>query len=282
MKTMRSLYLLWVLAALLGVGLFFTPPADAVKIHALLIIQDDASNYEQHEASGEAMGKLIRKVGTTLGCSVEQTRLNTDPDPDDASKYASSANVLKWVSELRPNNDDIVWVYYSGHGGVKSDHFTIVLGGNESFHRNRLVDRMDELGCRLKILMTDSCSYSGEPVTYVNPSDLDAYRHLFLEHKGFFNVTAASKGEIAGGSQSGGWFTRGIFRIIDHPGRIDLDADDFITWEEVFKEISRVTNELFEESKSELSEYWKSEIERIGQKGQNPIFFGDLPKRISQ
>ena len=293
MNLLRSKCLFLVLMVLLSVVSVFTPAADAVTIHTLLIIDGAALNGEQHEAAKKAMRRLLRQIKFELGCVVEVSVLNTNNlvDPDnpasgwDPSKLASSDNVLKWVSTLRPAADDVVWVYYSGHGGVHSgtDNFYVSLSGGK-FDRNPLARRIEGLPCRLKILMTDACSYSGEPVVSNSPPDLNPFRNLFLEHKGFFNVVGAAKGELAGGSDLGGWFTRGFMSVmlgVNHL-KVDLNRDGFISWKEVLVKTQEETNKIFHAEKDLLDDYWKDELAKIGQTGQNPVHFGELPKRIYQ
>ena len=300
MKMVRWLQVSLFVTLLVSLPVFFTPAANAVTIHTLLIIDGAASNFEQHEASKKAMRKLLRDIKNQLGCYVEVSMLNTnnltDPDdpssPEDPSKLASSDNVLKWVSELRPDDDDVVWVYYSGHGGADHEtrNFHIVLGRNELLHRNRLVDKMDELDARLKILMTDACHYGSwsfpTPIYRPHPN---LFRNLLLEHKGFFNVMGAVTGEFAGGYYrggflGGGWFTRGFIHVMLNFNRlsIDLNGDGFISWEEVFVKTREETNKAFQAEKDDLDSYWKEELERIGQTGQNPVHLGELPKRIDR
>ena len=298
MKITSRLSLLVVFIVLLSGVTVSTPTADGVTIHTLLIIDDAAPNFRVHEKSKSRMSKLLVSIRYELRCpvnvSVNTNNLSDPNDPSsplDSSKLASSANVLKWVSELNPDADDVVWVYYSGPGGVdaRTGNFYLFLAG-EKFSRNRLVEAMDALPCRLKILMTDPCEYGGErsvPLVPI-PSHSDAlYKHLFYEHEGFFNVTAATKGEYALSNQLGGVFTFAVSETIrkigyNYPldGDGDLDGDGFVSWEEVFKEIHRRTNEEYEMIFPLLNYDFTRRIKEIGQKGQNPVFFGDLPKRI--
>ena len=237
MKLTKKLTALILMGIVLGISGVFTPAADAVKIHTLLIIDDGAPhNYLQQEAAKKAMTRLLRQIKNELGCVVEISVLNTDnftPNSggEDPSILASSANVLKWISELRPDVDDVVWVYYSGNGGMTGDgNLALKLQDERWFHRNRIVDKIDVLRCRLKIFMSDVDSYSGQPVRYGNPSDLSvsvlgharlpvALRHLFVEHEGFLNLTAATEGEFSLGDTTGGVFTKAFVESVSTGAR---------------------------------------------------------------
>ena len=197
MKMVRWLQVSLFVTLLVSLSVFFTPAANAVTIHTLLVIDGgNPRNFDQHEAAKDSMRLLLRQIKRTLRCPVQISELNT---ADSGSSYASSDNILKWVTEVRVDRDDVVWVYFSGHGGVHSgtDDFYLSLQG-EDLDRNRLAAKIERLPCRLKILTTDACSYSGDPVVAPSYPGLKAFRQLFYEHKGFFNVVGAAKNELAG------------------------------------------------------------------------------------
>lgn len=279
MKMMRNLHLLCVLLVLLASTVVFTATADAVTIHVLLVIDGgNPRNFDQHEASKDSIKLLLGQIKRTLKCSVQISELNT---ADSGSAFASNDNILKWITEVRVDTDDVVWVYFSGHGGVHSgtDDFYLSLPG-EDVDRNRLAQKINGLSCRLKILTTDACSYSGDPVVNPSPPGLKAYRDLFYKHKGFFNVVAAAKGELAGGSPGGGWFTRGFMTALLAVQDADLNTDGFISWSEILKKTQRETDKLFQQEKHRFSSKWKKKMQDIGQTGQHPTALSPLPQRV--
>ena len=279
MKGLRELHLLLVLALFMGGAVIFTPAADAVTIHVLLVIDGGSPrNFDQHEASKDSIKLLLRQIKKTLKCPVQISELNT---ADSGSAFASNDNILKWITEVRVEKDDVVWVYFSGHGGVHSgtDDFYLSLPGEDA-DRNRLAQKINGLSCRLKILTTDACSYSGDPVINPSPPGQKAYRDLFYEHKGFFNVVAAAKGELAGGSPEGGWFTQGFIEALLAVQDADLDANGFISWSEILKKTRRETDKIFQREKHRFSSDRKEELQKIGQTGQHPTALSPLPQRV--
>jgi hypothetical protein len=154
---------------------------------------------------------------------------------------------------------------------------------------------MQGLACRLKFFFTDSSSH-GTPVT--EPLDVfadlygakgenkslsreDAYTHLFFEHEGFLNLTAATEGERAFGDFEGGWFTRSFTQAIYEFAALDSDFDFFISWDEVFQRTRQKTMALFYEEAPEAGHEMKQKLKVEGIRSQRPKYYGELPKRIS-
>ena len=167
---------------------------------------------------------------------------------------------------MNPGADDVVFVYYSGHGKIdrrKADSLVLMLP-DKNLSRHQLAKAMERLRCRLKILITDSCS-SGPRVTaqtnlntkrdsfdvdkIVDSPDIgESFIDLFLEHKGFLNLTSTSEGEFAfGDNHDGGWFTLAFVKVLYRFRNLDQSPHDgFVSWEEVFKATRLKTMSLFE------------------------------------
>ena len=67
----------------------------------------------------------------------------------------TAENILEWVNTVSPAHDDVVFVYFTGHGGTYPSgdnvgEFHLSLPPDGAFNRGRLVEAMDRLGCRLK------------------------------------------------------------------------------------------------------------------------------------
>ena len=296
MKLMNGFLIFVVLIALLGssVGIM---SANAHTLHALLIIDDGVLIEEANKSSGTKMEKLLRGIQSETDLSIHISRLNTDFVDPESPEVASAENILKWIKNVQIGRNDVVLVYFVGHGGAEKytrDLFCLLL--NERFFRNRLVSAISGLECRLKILITDTDSYDGmpvnEPMHTSNPSDstrvndthvsLDAnvgYNHLFLQHEGFLNLTAATEGEFSCSRVTiGSFFTHAFVAAVSTCP--DSDGDGFVSWQEVFTLTRQKTMALFEEIKSDLTKSTKEEMEAIGQKSQRPKYYGELPKRI--
>ena len=124
----------------------------------------------------------------------------------------TAENILEWVNTVSPAHDDVVFVYFTGHGGtypsgdnVGEFHLSLPSG---AFNRGRLVEAMDRLGCRLKILLTDTGSYSVSLLKFgPHPVNFATfYKHLFFQHEGFLNVVSAEARRIRSINSTTWWF----------------------------------------------------------------------------
>ena len=91
------------------------------------------------------------------------------------------------------------------------------------------------------------------------------FRHLFLQHEGFLNLTAATEGEHAyiNPIEEAGLFTTEFLSAIR--GYADGNADGFVSWEEVF----HVTR----------SRTISTSVAFVKDGTQRPKYYGELPKR---
>lgn len=226
-----------------------------------------------------------KSIKCTLNLDIWST--NTEPPID-------SKQLLAWIDTLQAQDDDIVFVYYAGHGGADPEtreHY-LALSGDDHLPRKQLTEALNALPCRLKILLTDSDSTippdrgSSSPTATETPEDtpgdeIDArgtnptpflwhvtFRQLFLQHEGFLNLTAATEGENAyiAPIQEGGFFTTAFLSAIRCYA--DGNEDGFVSWEEVFHVTRSRTIAAFE-----VFEVFKG-------KTQRPKYYGELPKRI--
>lgn len=141
--------------------------------------------------------------------------------------------------------EDTVYVHFSGHGIIRDraagEQFlqTCDLG---EISRNAWAGEIETLPCRLKILITDCCSsYPEEFIVAEGNEPVIPWKnvyYLLMKHEGFVNITAASPGQAAYGTDAGGFLTINL----------ESDMQRFRTWEEVFASTqSRVLNESTEQ-----------------------------------
>ena len=285
MKTVRRLYLLAVGVLILRVAGVVPPAADAQTIHAVLVIMNEAPHTrELNETNLIRVAGRLEEINEELGCNLMVDSLH--PLHTDNEHHATRENLLKWVAAVRPEPDDVVFVYYSGSGETDTEtqepSLTLQDG---NFPRKQLAEAIEGLPCRLKMLVTDTFSFDTPLLTSLHPHfhTTDAYRPLFLEHEGFLNITSAREGELSGGttgSWSGcSWFTRALLDAMRSPR--DFNADGFVSWEEVFETAQGLTGGLFRFASEHFSEGLKRKLARRGQQSQHPKYYGELPERIN-
>ena len=266
-------------------------PAAAQTVHALLIIMDEdhlAQEGEDRLGPGCAVDRhyienlLLSNVEDV--CKVEtKTLLSSDGT-------ATPRQVARWLDSVNSASDDVVFVYYSGHGGMGdwASQRTYLATLEERLWRDDLVEWIDKKtgGARLKMLITDCCSNTNEPPPKSHiekaavTADVQMFKNLFLEHHGLLHITGATEGEIAWASPPehldrpwtfldggyGGMFTRGIINALESGP--DLNEDGFVSWEEVF--IKTRENTMASFKASIFSDKTLRDMERLGITNQTP------------
>ena len=281
--TKRFSVFIVLIIVLLTLQVVFIPKATAAKptIHALLIIMDgDPVNFKQYQQNERWIRYLLQAIENNGVCELKLTTLRSSSD----TKSPNPQRILTWVRELTPRSNDVVFIYYCGHGARNRQ----ALEGGTYFnftgarlYRKELVDTLktsQTWESRLKILITDTCSVDSSitvPKEVVATSAAvdyraaKAYRQLFVEHSGFLHVTSATEDEYSwGDSRNGGWFTNSLVRSINsQPDNMSR----FVGWKEVFADTKKEVN-IF------LNKHWLT----VGNKIQHPRHYGELPKRTNR
>lgn len=173
---------------------------------------------------------------------------------------ATKANIHLRIAELTAvlGPEDTVYVHFSGHGVIldpaSGEQFLMDVN-EEPISRKDLADSLNRLSCKLKILVTDCCSSYPESVLIAEgDDDVTPWKNVYsllVEHTGFVNITAASPGQPAYGTQHGGFLTVNLHS----------DMQRFATWERVFQH----TKQRVEEETLEIIE---------AERGATPSSFG--------
>ena len=292
MKVVRALYVITVGMLIFVAAVIFTPAAGAQTIHAMLIVMNDAPlTQELNETNLVGVASHLKEVKDELGCDL--TIKEFYASHPDREHYATRENILKWLETVRPAPDDVVFFYYIGDGTAdEKGKLYLNLLDNEKISRKAIADSMQKLACRLKIFIMDAGS-QGPPVT--DPVDFFAsryranlsngvsraemFKHLFFEHEGFLNLTAATEGEFALKNKNGRLFTQALVYAIY---KYDDYRSFFLSWTDVFKLTRQKTIDLFYAEASEFPNEMKQQLREKQVESQRPKFYGELPERIQQ
>ena len=295
MKAVRGRYLLAVLTVLLSSMAIYTAAADTQTVHALLLIMDDEPRTRKlNLVNMKNIGELLQNVEVEYNCLLTLDVLRFSHD--DSQAQATGENILNWLAAVDPAPDDVVFVYYSGEGGIDTaaarELYLTLRDGN--LPRKRIVEAIEQLECRLKMLITDTVSFDAmwsHRTNFIGGSTSGALGHLFFAHEGFLNITSASEGELSGGASAssgqisdenilhGGWFTYSLIMEI-YSSSTDQNGDGFVSWEKVFQAVRDDTISFSEHAANWFSNGLTRKYERLGQHAQRPIYYGKLPRRI--
>ena len=270
-----------ILLVVLAGGMLFPAAADAQNVHALLVIMD------ADETIGKSMvldKQLVEKFLTYVNVT----------NPVKKTVYLSSKGrtqsnrVLNWIRDVRPRADDVVFVYYTGHGGMVSntDRRTFLNLTDERLYRSDLVAAMKDVSCRLKLLITDACSSApsapgskGKTISYgAQVVGKKHIKNLLFEHEGFLHINGATESEYGwcNPDLGGSTFTVSLMEAIGQ--RADTNKDGFVAWAEVCTLAKKDTNVLFKQIYPRFSSRKKADLKARGITGQNPQVYS-MPKR---
>ena len=249
MKTLKSVSVIALLVILMStIGRVI--PADAQTVHALLVIMDDDPRIGTNvKVDRKNIVQLLGSIENEL-CEVKSTTLLSSKD------QATREGVLQWIRNIHTEKNDILFIYYAGHGGMNEKNQTFLVTEGKWLFRSELVNAIEQVKSpRLTLLITDCCSslvtqkidpnlQSSRSMTRLTEKTL---RNLFLEHQGFLHVTAATEEQYGWSNVvTGGWFTKNLMDALN--SNPDENRDSFLTWKEVFETARRNTEKTFSQA----------------------------------
>lgn len=233
------------LLLLLGSCVLLTSNAEAQEVHALLVIMDDDETIGPSvQVDEENVYSFLRKVDKVYSTTKNITVLRS------SAGETTVSNIQRKIRALRPGPDDVVFFYFSGHGGMisETDRRTFLLVSDPADPRSFVKLLRDDIendvtdhNSRLQIIITDCCSNfpphrgARKYATFAGVRTTNSMiKNLFGEHKGLLHVNGATEGQFAWGiPQTGGIFTDGLIAALSD--KADLNKDKFFEWSEILK-----------------------------------------------
>jgi len=199
------------------IGFFTLHAQEKLTMKAVLVICDDYVSAENNQiADGVKRDKAI--VQKFLDRIKARGIVNVEASVLDG-KNASSTNFRTAMKNLKVGSNDLLFFYFSGHGGMEKGKTFLYFTDEEAVSRDELVQLVQGKKARFSIMFTDACSSSIESVSA--PKSLkggfkkgmsdDAFDPVFKEllynYRGFMHMSAAKEGQYATGTDTGGIFT---------------------------------------------------------------------------
>ena len=247
------------------------PAAEGQTVHALLIIMDDDPSVGRNvKVDRKRIQHILDSVQNELSWDVERTDLLSSED------RATRAEILEWIKNIRANPNDVVFIYYAGHGGMNRNKETFLATEGQYLYRKELVNALESVKLpRLTCLITDCCSSlvqsALDPTLQSSRSGARpagaVLKNLFLEHKGFLHLTSATEGQYAWSNVvNGGWFTLSLITAMETDP--DGNRDKFLSWEEVFVKARENTEKLF--AQTTFTAEQQAKMRQLGITSQTP------------
>ena len=255
--------------------------ATAKEVHALLIILGNDVNIRKSVEKSEGRIKevmrlvshhcdvhltLMKSEDELLGSITQMTLIQGEPHGIISNKQGiiRGTDVKDWLHRLHPSQEDTVFIYYNGHGSMRSFDSEHVLNFDQSkdaVPRAKLREWLEQKPANLKMFITDTCSNyaetSGPDLSVSFSEDFPKNRlyteDLFLQHVGTLDITAAAPGQFVFGSNSvGGYFTAALVESFTAEADGILSskevADGFLSWDEVLAQCKLRTANLFNDT----------------------------------
>ena len=257
-------------------GVFSQTALANQTIYTLFVIADADPSI------GRAVEVDLKRMESAMGFAKSVCNVKIDAFLSSNGQLKSNL-ILGWLNGIKPDADDTVFVYYSGHGGMDRSKNTFLYLQDGIFYRSKLVEAIEKLKdkCRLRAIITDCCSNGPEPEvpTFRATPDPKVMQNLFLESEGLVHISAASEGEYSWCSPKyGGWFTRAFAESLDTSS--DNNKDGFVSWDEMLSITRDIVQKKYEQAFQYFSNEQKKDMKNRGIASQTPRSYS-MPKRKS-
>ena len=256
--------------------------ANSQTVHALLVLMDADPNLGTvMKANQKNVESLLTLIEHEADLRLKKRLLLS------SHNEVRKSSIMTWLEEINPSDGDVVFVYFSGFGGVtpqtdaEPDAFVYLQDGK--FHQSDFAQNLQEVSnCRLRILITDRCKGFLKSIPMNSPNETPTFdkhtkiKHLFMGHEGFLHLSGAAVGEYGWADERvGGLFTDTLLHAINHPSGSDIDgnADGFIAWQEIFDLTQRMTADRFQSAYPLLSGSLKELLQEQDSASQTPTAY---------
>lgn len=195
----------------------------AATLHGILLCDTIADKISASVAADLAkVRQELQKVRAHTDLGYKE-KVFTGPD--------LNANVLQWIKDTEVGADDVVVIFFSGHGfrtGSKTDnvwpnvYFSAVNKGVDFY---LLVQLLHDKSPRLLLAIADCCNnvlpeayapelMKGKKTFFAGvkkPDVFGNYRRLFLESSGVIIISSSEPKEFSWGTRFGGLYTLAFF-----------------------------------------------------------------------
>jgi Caspase domain len=149
------------------------------------------------------------------------------------------------------NKDDIIFLYYTGHGinSGKNKWPRLLISGNNRLCIDELHEQLLTKKARFTLTLSESCNFKMTETTSMmrakktplNPAVIASLSELFTKYKGDILSNSADVGE-AGHSTSvvGGFFTNAFLDVLRTFPSAPVSKD---SWEKIFEQIQTITSQ---------------------------------------
>ncbi len=229
-----------------------TPPCWAQVVHALVV-----GDVSPSAGWGKYTPNVAMDITTMVGMlkdNMPENQIRVRRIEIEEDEQSDPAFLMQAIEACNVRPRDILWFYFSGHGGSDDQGHYLALAKGK-LPRKKLLQALQSKGAKLTLLITDCCNTRSDGYVYISPafrprdvrSPTPLFRSLLLEQNGLVNINSSSPGESA-------FFTPHDPEMKNLPGSIftkelirwfDRNRQRSANWEELVRAVSLQTHESF-------------------------------------
>ena len=229
----------------------FAAQTNAATLHALLVIMNgdktvgDQCDIDRQRVQ-DFLGKVQRLTPLTVSPTVYQSK----------QQEIKVDTIWQWIQKLSTTKDDVIFFFYSGHGG-RTPQYAYWGLTNESMPAPWLQTAMSNKPARLKILITNCCNIDIErrekqaatpKVGTIDESESYLMENLFLYSQGFLYITSSAPTQYSfctTDNRIGGFFVKALFQ--DAYQQLSKNHMPCWSWQNFFDIAQQKTQAIFAE-----------------------------------
>ncbi|MGC3972543.1 MAG: caspase family protein [Pirellulales bacterium] len=246
--------MLFLFGCVASAALFAGSSAHAQKIHAIVVA--DMSPAARWGNFAPNLEKDCNRVDYLLMENVPFDDLVSYPVYMPTDELSHPDEVVRAIEELKPEANDSILFYYTGHGGLDDRGAFFDLAGGD-LYRSEVLGLLKAKGARLVVMLTDCCAarndrqiqtFPRNPAPDVPETYTPLFKSLFVDARGVVDVNSCGPSESAfflpknEDGHQGSIFTA----TLDHWMRKHRNRPT--TWDELLGDVALQTHVAFREN----------------------------------
>jgi hypothetical protein len=232
-----------------------TLPLQAKNLY-VFVGTDTLSNVKSScQEDGKRVIKALNEIGNRLEMDVKLTSVT--------GKNLTPENLEKWLKEIKPTTNDVIYFHFSGHGNRSKNKSTrwpsmFFTSTKKHVSLRRVIDVLKSKKARLSLILCDCCNNTpvGRKLASKKRSKIPTFTFtehsqnvdaLFRKTKGLIVASASTPGSLAWNTSEGGIFTTAFLYSLQME-----TLKSAPNWKAVFKQTYSLC-EAFQKPQVELS-----------------------------
>lgn len=192
--------------------------APATTLHAVLVGDTNDKGIGENKGIGDGVKVDLQNIQNLINSITKYTKLSARPEILKVGNPGDYDRVVQVINQLSVEDQDVVFFYYSGHGGrqldKKSKWPALLVDGptrsEQMLDLDWVFSSLQRKSPRLLIVMADACNtpVKQEAIATKESEDPNNYKKLFLGYRGHIIASSSIPDQLSyGDSNTGGVYT---------------------------------------------------------------------------